>query len=347
MKKHVIIAVVLLVAGLVGFLLTGGGLDGVPLFVQTGGPGNENPDVFPGDIHVKKTIKGDSPVKLEEGLELLDANGEPMFRLYVKGRGEGGPNVPGDFNNTLIIETSLILNPSNMEIAFFDSENQRPALVINEGAALRATTLDRSFQVGKNNVTGPVDGNYTLIEGYKYIDANSTGTGADLAVEDGIESKGGLFTQGDMIVDGDANFGGMLTGGMLGEIRMFALSEANSITKSQLLAAGWAVCDGNTPASQGIADPAIITTPDLQQRFIRMSEDQSSGATGGEAEHILDINEIPAHLHEIDTSSEAGSTGIRRGATDGFMADSELTGGGQAHNNLPPYYELVFFIKVK
>ena len=27
--------------------------------------------------------------------------------------------------------------------------------------------------------------------------------------------------------------------------------------------------------------------------------------------------------------------------------DTGSTGGGNAHNNLPPYYELVYFIKVK
>ena len=41
-----------------------------------------------------------------------------------------------------------------------------------------------------------------------------------------------------------------------------------ALTKSQLQGYGWAICDGTTPASQGISD-ATITTPDLRERFLR------------------------------------------------------------------------------
>ena len=69
--------------------------------------------------------------------------------------------------------------------------------------------------------------------------------------------------------------------GLLGEVRMFALSMTGAVTKASLQGKGWAICDGTTPASQGITSPTIETTPDLQEKFIRMSDDETSGTTGG------------------------------------------------------------------
>ena len=69
--------------------------------------------------------------------------------------------------------------------------------------------------------------------------------------------------------------------------------------------------------------------------------------TGGEEEHTLTIDEMPAHKH--------GLRGVNSGATSGpqysnYPVDIDQdkkdnwnvstmsnTGGGQAHNNLPPY----------
>ena len=38
-----------------------------------------------------------------------------------------------------------------------------------------------------------------------------------------------------------------------------------AITKATLQSYGWAICDGTTPATQGISSPTITTTPDLQE----------------------------------------------------------------------------------
>lgn len=74
----------------------------------------------------------------------------------------------------------------------------------------------------------------------------------------------------------------------------------------------------------------------------------SNGATGGEAEHTLTTDEMPNHNHNIARKhggtgfstpySEAlsgwGINGMNTGATIGCINN---TGGGQAHNNMPPY----------
>ena len=66
----------------------------------------------------------------------------------------------------------------------------------------------------------------------------------------------------------------------LGEIKMFDLSRSGAVTKATLQGRGWAICDGTTPASQGITDPTITTTPDLRTKFLRHSANETTGGTG-------------------------------------------------------------------
>jgi len=64
-----------------------------------------------------------------------------------------------------------------------------------------------------------------------------------------------------------------------------------------------------------------------------------AGSTGGEATHVLTTNEIPSHTHPIG----ATGSGLTEAGNDYFNPLSTVpgvtgsTGGGLAHNNLPPY----------
>lgn len=71
----------------------------------------------------------------------------------------------------------------------------------------------------------------------------------------------------------------------------------------------------------------------------------SNGATGGEATHTLTTDEMPSHKHRLGVPNTTSSTmgypvnqsGNTKFAFNGGSALMEETGGGQAHNNMPPY----------
>lgn len=84
----------------------------------------------------------------------------------------------------------------------------------------------------------------------------------------------------------------------------------------------------------------------IQDRFLLgAGSSYSSGSVGGAATHTLTANEIPSHHHETinsnrytNVSSGEGYSvpvGNSYGSTGSYQTSN--TGGGRAHNNMPPY----------
>lgn len=73
----------------------------------------------------------------------------------------------------------------------------------------------------------------------------------------------------------------------------------------------------------------------------------AGGSTGGEASHVLAEDELPAHRHKIaypNANGEYGDAAIGYPANSDTkktwlaeMCKTESVGGGEAHNNMPPY----------
>lgn len=100
---------------------------------------------------------------------------------------------------------------------------------------------------------------------------------------------------------------------------------------------GWVLCNGENG------------TPDLRDKFVLgAGNSYSVGATGGEATHRLTISEMPSHSHSIQVMQQHDDYRDMYGrGYNGHMVSSSTgyAGGGQAHNNMPPYYALCFIMK--
>jgi microcystin-dependent protein len=133
----------------------------------------------------------------------------------------------------------------------------------------------------------------------------------------------------------------------------------------------WHICDGTGG------------TPDLRDRFIVGSgSSYAIGATGGAAEVILDISQMPIHSHpysgttstdgdhrheyldiHVDGRQDITALGfddcpkanlvrvmkLTSSAGDHshtYSGDTDSQGGDAAHENLPPYYALAYIMKV-
>lgn len=150
--------------------------------------------------------------------------------------------------------------------------------------------------------------------------------------------------------------------------------------------AGWLKCDGRAVSRETYAAlfNAIGTTygtgdgsttfniPDLRDRFmVGAGISYALNAKGGEKTHTLTTNEIPAHTHG-SSGAHTHNLNLRNAGTTGSRATNNVTygasghdyvndnpfpsnngahthssvGGGQAHNNMPPYIGINFLIYV-
>ena len=102
----------------------------------------------------------------------------------------------------------------------------------------------------------------------------------------------------------------------------------------------------------------------LKDRFLLACGDSyAAGSTGGEATHQLTIYEIPSHGHNIRTqqwyefqsghgvgtdnsiyswkNSDTGGTGSKV-----YINATEYSGGGNSHNNMPPYLSVYVWKRI-
>jgi len=99
---------------------------------------------------------------------------------------------------------------------------------------------------------------------------------------------------------------------------------------------GWSLCDGTN------------STPDLRDRFIVSSGSvYSIGDTGGANSVTLTVDQIPAHTHAITAINDGSPSAPYSSPRSAYASeiDSGSTGGGQSHENRPPYYALAFIMK--
>ena len=119
------------------------------------------------------------------------------------------------------------------------------------------------------------------------------------------------------------------------------------------LPTGWVECNGQTlndpqSAYNGQAIPNLNGYGGSTQRFLRGAT--SSGAVGGEDMHALTVQEMPPHTHGMPLYAGAGSGTLVVPQPNGASTQSVptlATGGGAAHETRPPFYEVVWIMRIK
>jgi len=99
-----------------------------------------------------------------------------------------------------------------------------------------------------------------------------------------------------------------------------------------------------------IVDADTFTVPNLSARFpLGKSPDFVVGATGGEERHTLTTSEMPSHSHtytppvfNVDIEAPGAPDPLAAGV--GIPTSTGSTGGGDSHENMPPYQVLVYVI---
>lgn len=96
----------------------------------------------------------------------------------------------------------------------------------------------------------------------------------------------------------------------------------------------------------------------IQDRFLLgAGSTYTGGSVGGEATHTLTAEEIPAHSHTFNRHKLWSSESVpESGTSDGYgasnktlrvyMDNTSVVGGGQAHNNMPPYLTVYMWKRV-
>jgi microcystin-dependent protein len=139
---------------------------------------------------------------------------------------------------------------------------------------------------------------------------------------------------------------------------------------------GWAFCNGQVMSiNQNQALFALMGTtyggdgqttfalPNLQGCApMHAGNGFVQGQTGGEANHTLTLQELPAHAHQAQGVTTVASSGSPAGeawadsVSDPYSASANTTmapsslsnqGGNQPHNNVPPYLVMNFVIALQ
>lgn len=197
------------------------------------------------------------------------------------------------------------------------------------------------------------------VAGVETFIADSGASATRLMADPLSEDKLALTVTGTTTISGDLSVGGQLyvTGGL--QITG-ASQDTSEMGQGQVpvgtivayagevvdLPEGWAVCDGTNG------------TPDLRGRFIMGAGNVAANTRGGAEQVTLTVDQIPSHAHSVGYVLSNNWRGNPNGAKDGgsnyWRQMSNTTtlslnavGGGQAHNNLPPYRVLRFIMRVR
>lgn len=142
-----------------------------------------------------------------------------------------------------------------------------------------------------------------------------------------------------------------------------AAGGTNTITQVHFMQRDWTIIDYPDPMKYPVGSiymsckdtsPAEIyggTWERIKDKFLLGAGDSYSlGATGGSATHTLTVNEMPSHTHEYYRMKAGGDTWWVAGSSGTIFTQEYIntnsTGNGQAHNNMPPYLAVYIWERI-
>lgn len=136
-----------------------------------------------------------------------------------------------------------------------------------------------------------------------------------------------------------------MTGPMIGTVG----ASLGSLPSGCLWLDGTSYPVGSYPDLASVIDPGMISDgvihlPDLTGRFLYGGT--VVGVIGGESEHTLTLDEIPPHNHGEHTHLNGQVTGEIPTPVPDLPIPQPFSdrGGGQPHNNLPPYFTVKYYV---
>lgn len=120
---------------------------------------------------------------------------------------------------------------------------------------------------------------------------------------------------------------------------------------------GWIPPIGYIWISASNTDPGTLFTgttwESIGGKFLLGADSTyTAGSTGGEVSHVLTIDEMPSHTHTTGILNNEALGGSSGNATAKVLWNqaggtaTTATGGGQAHNNMPPYLSVYMWKRV-
>lgn len=167
--------------------------------------------------------------------------------------------------------------------------------------------------------------------------------------KDGANGKDGV--NGTNGADGKSAYEYAKDGGYTGSESQFATDINPTNLKSDLVDIIYPV--GSIYLAYNHVNPSTLfggSWVRIEGRFLwATSASGTIGSTGGESTHTLTINEMPSHNHDLNSNlnwdaSNGTIAKFRTGSNGNNYGKGNLNtayvGGGQPHNNMPPYIEI-------
>jgi len=201
-------------------------------------------EISTGNLVLHGVLQGLSPLKLQDEINFIKTDGTITSALYNAPRGLASA-LPSVFEDSLIHDIIEETNDYGMQECWWD-ENTTTMQMCISGAYLsgRATTISRSLQIVGNKTNKLINENFTLCEGNNYVDCNTDVTGADLLVEDDIESVGSIFSQENITVE-DTGFFSFL-GSLANRITKLWVQDIDVLNSIKIGYTSQGVCNAST-----------------------------------------------------------------------------------------------------